>query len=193
MKNKMIKAASILAAGVLAFSLTACGNTTETNNETNDTTIETVDTTENTDAEDNTEAIDTEDSTEATDTENNTEDTDAVDNADDTTDDEAAICTFTLEVTDAEGTTTSYEVSSSDEFLFDALDDVEGDFSYDGYESDWGFYITTVNGIVADYDTDGAYWSLYVNGEYGQNGVSTQPIENDAVYSFVYEVYAPAN
>lgn len=102
------------------------------------------------------------------------------------------LISFTIEVTDNEGNTTSYTGYTYDEFLFDALDDVEG-FTYDGVEESWGYNVTTINGLLADYNTDGAYWALYVNGEYGQNGVQTQPVEEGAVYGFVYDASAAAN
>ena len=98
---------------------------------------------------------------------------------------------ITIEVTGPDGTTSSFTGRTDDEFLYDAIGDIDG-VTIDGYDSDWGYYITTVNGIEANYDTDGAYWSLYVNGEYGQNGVSTQPVTEGDVYGFVYEVYQAA-
>ncbi len=98
---------------------------------------------------------------------------------------------ITIEVTGPDGATSSFTGRTDDEFLYDAIGDIDG-VTIDGYDSDWGYYITTVNGIEANYDTDGAYWSLYVNGEYGQNGVSTQPVTEGDVYGFVYEVYQTA-
>ena len=98
---------------------------------------------------------------------------------------------ITIEVTGPDGATSSFTGRTDDEFLYDAIGDIDG-VTIDGYDSDWGYYITTVNGIEANYDTDGAYWSLYVNGEYGQNGVSTQPVTEGDVYGFVYEVYEAA-
>lgn len=184
MKNKIVmKIAAVLAAGVLAFSLTACTNTTDdTQTETTD--VVTDETAENTDAEntdaEKTEAENTEDANkDATDSEGAT----GADGSE-----EAVAQSITVEVKNAEGEVTTYTATTESEFLLGALDDIE-ELTYDGYESDWGYYLTTLNDITADYDADGAYWSLYVNGEYGSNGVSTQPVEEGAVYSFVYEVY----
>lgn len=186
MKKKIIsKAAAVLAAAVLAFGLVACGENDTTEN-TQDTTI-TENTTDTDDSAntDDTETVDNADNNdESADADNNTDDADASAGAE--------TITFTIEVTDNEGNTTSYTGITSDEFLFDALDDVEG-FTYDGVEESWGYNITTVNGLLADYNTDGAYWALYVNGEYGQNGVQTQPVEEGAVYGFVYDASAAAN
>ena len=58
-----------------------------------------------------------------------------------------------------------------------------------GSESDYGLYIETVNGLTADYDANGAYWSIYVNGEYGQYGADAQPVADGDAFSLVYEIY----
>ena len=51
----------------------------------------------------------------------------------------------------------------------------------DGEEGEYGLFVKTVNGITADYDTDGVYWAFYVNGEYATSGVDvTQITEGDS-------------
>ena len=98
---------------------------------------------------------------------------------------------ITVEVVDNNGESVSYETRTDAEFLRQALEELDDatDFAIAGEESDYGLYITTVNGITADYSADGAYWSIYVNGEYGMYGVDTQPVADGDVYSIVYEVY----
>ncbi len=55
-----------------------------------------------------------------------------------------------------------------------------------GEDGAYGLYIKTVNGVLADYDVDGSYWSFYINGEYAMSGVdSTEIIEGDT-YALVY-------
>lgn len=95
---------------------------------------------------------------------------------------------ITVEVKDADGNVSSYTGKTDAENLYDAIADVDG-VTLDGYESDYGFYITAVNGITADFETDGAYWSIYVNGEYGAYGVESQPVADGDTYTFAYEVY----
>ncbi|MCM1104551.1 MAG: DUF4430 domain-containing protein [Clostridium sp.] len=97
-------------------------------------------------------------------------------------------CKITVEVVDDQGETKSYESSTDAEVLYDALLEIDG-LTLDGYESDYGYYITGVNGLTADYDADGAYWSIYVNGEYGSYGVDSQPIADGDTYRLAYEVY----
>ena len=95
---------------------------------------------------------------------------------------------ITVEVVDDQGETKSYQSSTDAEVLYDALLEIDG-LTLDGYESDYGFYITGVNGLTADYDADGAYWSLYVNGEYGSYGIESQPVADGDTYRLAYEVY----
>ena len=98
---------------------------------------------------------------------------------------------ITVEVVDNNGQTITYETRTDAEYLRQALEELDDatDFAIEGEESDYGLYITTVNGITADYNADGAYWSVYVNGEYGMYGVDTQPVTDGDAYSIVYEVY----
>ena len=95
----------------------------------------------------------------------------------------------TIEVTDDTATTTSYAVSTDAEYLSQVFDEVE-DLTVEGTEGDYGLYINTVNGLTADYDADGAYWAIYVNGEYGNFGADSQPVTDGDTYSLVYETYA---
>jgi hypothetical protein len=81
---------------------------------------------------------------------------------------------------------TTYEVKTDAEFLRQAMDEAEG-LTYGGTESEeYGMMIATINGLTADYATDGAYWSIYVDGEYGMYGVDSQPVEDGHTYQFVY-------
>ena len=54
-----------------------------------------------------------------------------------------------------------------------------------GDESQYGLYVKTVNGILADYDVDQTYWAFYENGEYSMSGVDTTDITEGQNYSFV--------
>jgi len=55
-----------------------------------------------------------------------------------------------------------------------------------GDESDWGLMVTEVNGIVADWDADGAFWAFYIDGEFAMIGVDAADIEPGVTYAFVY-------
>ena len=58
-----------------------------------------------------------------------------------------------------------------------------------GYESEYGLTIEAVDGETADWNTDGAYWSLYIGDEYATTGASATPVTDGAVYKLVYTVY----
>lgn len=96
---------------------------------------------------------------------------------------------FKVEVVNSEGATKEYEGKTDAEYLKGLMDQLaaEGDFSYEGSDSEYGLFITAINGESAVYETDGAYWSIYVNGSYGEYGADQQPVMDGDTYSFVYE------
>lgn len=55
-----------------------------------------------------------------------------------------------------------------------------------GDEGAYGLYVKYVNGIKADYDTDQAYWSFMIGGEYAMTGVDQTEITDGAEYSLEY-------
>ncbi len=88
--------------------------------------------------------------------------------------------TVTVEVT-AEDTTVTFTVHTDKTTLGDALLE-HGIIA--GENGAFGLYVKTVNGILADYDVDGYYWSLTKNGEYMQTGVDGETVVNGAHYEF---------
>lgn len=95
---------------------------------------------------------------------------------------------ITIEVVDDQGTKTTYNLNTDAEFLKQAMEEADG-LTFSGSESDYGLYLETVNGLTADYNADGAYWSIYVNGAYGNYGVDSQPVADGDVYTLQYEKY----
>lgn len=95
----------------------------------------------------------------------------------------------TVEVVDDKGNINAYGEKTDAEFLKEVMDEISKttDFSYEGTDSEYGLYITAINGITADYNTDGAYWAIYVNDDYGMYGADQQPVADGDKYSFVYE------
>ena len=92
---------------------------------------------------------------------------------------------ITIEVVDDEAKSTLYEVNTDAEYLGDAIRETEG-LTVEGTEGDYGLMIDTVNGVVADYNVNGAYWAFYVNGEYCNYGMDEQPIADGEAYQIVY-------
>ena len=92
---------------------------------------------------------------------------------------------FTVMVTDVDGTETTFEYTSDAATVGEALL-AEGLIA--GEDSAYGLYITSVNGITADWDTENAYWAFYINGEYAQTGVDATESVEGAIYSLTKTV-----
>lgn len=92
---------------------------------------------------------------------------------------------ITIEVVDDQEQSTVYEISTDAEYLGDAIRETEG-LTVEGTEGDYGLMVDTVNGVVADFNVDGAYWAFYVNGEYCNYGMDEQPILDGEAYQIVY-------
>ncbi|MPM76904.1 hypothetical protein SDC9_123903 [bioreactor metagenome] len=59
----------------------------------------------------------------------------------------------------------------------------------DGEDTQYGYTVYSINGAEANFNDGNAYWAIYVNGEYGNYGVDTQPVTDGDTYAFVYETY----
>lgn len=96
---------------------------------------------------------------------------------------------YTLEVSDGNknilyhGKTDSLYLSG----LLDELKKSDG-FEYESTSDAYGVYITSVNGIKADAGKK-TYWAIYVNGEFGQHGADTQPVNDGDAYALKLERY----
>ena len=97
---------------------------------------------------------------------------------------ETAKVEFTFVVVDKDGKETNFTISTDKKIVGEALQD-EGLIA--GEMGDYGLYVKTVNGQTLDYDTDGMYWSFYVNGEYGMTGVDQTEIVPGTTYMFKAE------
>nr|WP_243150657.1 DUF4430 domain-containing protein [Pseudobutyrivibrio xylanivorans] len=69
----------------------------------------------------------------------------------------------------------------------DDLAEADDSFSFSGKDGGYGLMVQVINGKQAIYEEDGAYWALYVNGEYGQYGVTEQPVTDGDTYTWSYE------
>lgn len=91
---------------------------------------------------------------------------------------------FKFVVVDADGKETEFTVKTDADTVGKALLDAN---LIAGEDSEYGLYVKTVNGITADYDTDGSYWAFYINDEYATTGVDSTEIEDGATYMFKVE------
>ena len=89
---------------------------------------------------------------------------------------------FTFVVTDLEGNESTFDITTSKATVGEALLD-EGLIV--GEDSEYGLYVTSVNGMAADWDNDQTYWAFYVDGEYATTGVDATEVTEGATYSFV--------
>ena len=91
---------------------------------------------------------------------------------------------FEFTVTDKEGVETVFTVHTDKTTVGEALVDAK---LIEGEQGDYGLYVKTVNGLTLDYETDGYYWSFYVNDEYAMTGVDTTEIKDVETYEFKAE------
>ena len=92
--------------------------------------------------------------------------------------------TFAITIVDADGNETTQEITTTKTTVGEALLEkgiVEGE------NGDYGLYIKSVNGIVADYNTTGTYWAFYINGDYAMTGVEKTDIEEGVSYMLKVE------
>lgn len=102
---------------------------------------------------------------------------------------EAGSKTITIQVVSADETAKDYTVSTDAEYLRQAMEETEG-LTFSGDESEYGMMVTEVNGEVADYNADGAYWAFYINDEYCEYGIDTQTVTDGDTFSIVYTIYS---
>ena len=91
----------------------------------------------------------------------------------------------TIEVVDSKGKSTVYELKTDALYLKEAMDEAKG-LKYSGTESEYGLMVEVVNDETAVFTQNGAYWSFYVNGEYCNYGIESQPVEDGDAFQIIY-------
>ena len=91
--------------------------------------------------------------------------------------------TIEIKVVDDKGTESYYTASTQCDTLRGVLEEMN---LVEGEEGEYGLYIKTVAGVTADYDTDGAYWSLSKGGEYLMTSADDTPIADGDVFELTY-------
>lgn len=92
---------------------------------------------------------------------------------------------ITIEVVDNNADSIVYEVHTDAEYLRQAMEEAEG-LEFSGTESEYGMMVETVNGVTADWNVDQSYWGFFVNGEYCNYGIDTQPVADGDAFRIVY-------
>lgn len=90
---------------------------------------------------------------------------------------------FTVQITHSDGSVRALSCESAEEYLGTYL---LSEGLIEGSQGQFGLYITAVDGESAVYETDGAYWAFYQNGDYATQGVDLTPITEGDAYAFVY-------
>ena len=91
-------------------------------------------------------------------------------------------CEFFLKVEAGEKSIT-LTVKTDKEYLGDALLELG---VIEGTEGAYGLYVDRVNGILASFEGDGAWWGVTIEGETAMSGVSAIKVENGANYGLKY-------
>ena len=90
---------------------------------------------------------------------------------------------YTVTVVHADGSQKVFEYTTDAEYLDDALL-AEGLIA--GEKGPYGLTLITVDGEDAVWDTDNAYWSLYIGEEYATTGLSDTPVNDGDVFKLEY-------
>ncbi|HAN21501.1 MAG: hypothetical protein A2Y15_00760 [Clostridiales bacterium GWF2_36_10] len=77
--------------------------------------------------------------------------------------------------------TKTFTIGTDAEFLLDALNQID---LVEGEDSEYGFFITAVDGVAANEDKQ-EWWGIYEDGNMTQTGVSTTPIEDGDTFELI--------
>ena len=91
---------------------------------------------------------------------------------------------FNFSVVDKDKNVTKFVIKTDKTIVGEALEELK---LIEGEEGEFGLYVKKVNGITADYDTDGTYWAFYENGAYAATGVDKTTVIIDTTYEFRVE------
>lgn len=99
-------------------------------------------------------------------------------------------CDILLGLIDKDSNVVSNEILdiTEGEYLYDVLVRYSDKYTLQGSESQYGYFLTGINDVVADYSADGSYISLWINGDYAQFGVSGLALHDNDVVACVYMV-----
>ena len=92
---------------------------------------------------------------------------------------------FTVDVVHSDESVKTFDYTSEAEYLGEVL---LADGLIEGNESEFGLYITAVDGEEAIYEVDSSYWALYEGDDYAMQGIDQTPILDGAQYSLVYTI-----
>ena len=92
---------------------------------------------------------------------------------------------ITVTVVHKDGSEKVFTYRTDEEFLGPVI---LGEGLVVGEQGPYGLMISAVDGETAVYETDGAYWALFVGEEYAMSGADTTAIADGDVFKLVYTV-----
>ena len=92
---------------------------------------------------------------------------------------------ISVEVIGNEKEAVRYELSTDQEYLLGALQEIE-ELEMESEDGPYGPMLLSVNGEFAEFNTNGAYWAFYVNDGYCNYGVAEQPVEDGDAFQILY-------
>ena len=92
---------------------------------------------------------------------------------------------ISVEVIGNEKEAVRYELSTNQEYLLGALQEIE-ELEMESEDGPYGPMLLSINGEFAEFNTNGAYWAFYVNDGYCNYGVAEQPVEDGDAFQIVY-------
>ena len=93
----------------------------------------------------------------------------------------------TIVIIHKDGTEKVLEYNTDHSYLSELLLEKE---MVTGYASEeYGFTIESVDGVVADWMVDGAYWALYEGDEYATTSAAGIVLVDGGVYKLIYETF----
>lgn len=93
----------------------------------------------------------------------------------------------TIVIVHADGTEKKLEYATDLENLAELL--LEKELATGTTSEEYGFTVESVDGVTADWATDGAYWALYVGEEYATTSAAGIMLEDGGIYKLVYEKF----
>ena len=94
---------------------------------------------------------------------------------------------ITISIVYDDGTRKDHEIDTDAEYLKEAVESVATIEGTD--DPQYGYTLTTIDGVTADFSASNAYWAIYVDGEYGSYGLDKQPVTDGSTYELVYSTY----
>lgn len=93
--------------------------------------------------------------------------------------------TITVTVVHKDGTSKDFTYKTQEEYLGPVL---QSEGLVEGEMSEYGLFITAVDGETADYNTDQSWWMLCVGEESATTGADAVVIEDGGLYKLIYTI-----